>query len=213
MDIEGGLDQIIENLKNGVYAVEYDLQLDIQDLIASAYDGHFSYKPDMFGVFAFGVRGALYSVSLDGSSLPEIYFSNDTHYLTGNNSMRSMVSPVVQINGQDVEAYLNQLALQRQYQDPDANYNALLTSGLKVARGIGLFNAPDMYPGAETTFSYRNGTSHTVKTLSSSVANLTAVVDGKSFYEIFCTNYCHSASYAIYGQPTATIAVEYASSC
>lgn len=47
VNIEAGLQKIGSDLKSGKYSNEYDIQNDIYSLVASAYDGHFNYIPDI----------------------------------------------------------------------------------------------------------------------------------------------------------------------
>ena len=47
-DIEGTLDSIQAIARGGGYESEYDFQLALFQLIASAHDGHFSFRGDVF---------------------------------------------------------------------------------------------------------------------------------------------------------------------
>lgn len=71
-DILGGLTTLEDRLGSDFYDNEYDFQLDIARLFASAYDGHLVYIPDIVGVFGFQrardgfpynlISGFLYSI-------------------------------------------------------------------------------------------------------------------------------------------------------
>jgi hypothetical protein len=70
----GGLDKIAQKAASGQYHGEYDFELDIYNLITSAGDGHLAYLPFLIGNFAYMREVSLVSLSLDGVSLPKVYF-------------------------------------------------------------------------------------------------------------------------------------------
>lgn len=74
-DIEGGLDNITATVEAGGFASEYDFQLSIFQLIASAHDGHFAFRPDIFKAFGFRntLASDIISVSKDGKEVPKLY--------------------------------------------------------------------------------------------------------------------------------------------
>ena len=74
-DILGGLDNISSNAETGKYKSEYEFQGAIIELWASAHDGHFSYRPDLFKAFGFrnNLTIDLVSVSEDGVAFPKLY--------------------------------------------------------------------------------------------------------------------------------------------
>jgi hypothetical protein len=55
-DIEGGLDDLSTAAAAGGFASEYDFQLGIITLFATAHDGHFGYQPDVFKAFGFKIH-------------------------------------------------------------------------------------------------------------------------------------------------------------
>jgi hypothetical protein len=211
VDIVGGLDAIQSNLQGGTYTTEYDFQLDIYKLIASAYDGHFAYTPDILGVFFFlrlfteslaGGTPALYqiiSVSTDGVSLPNVYSALDALTLAGQGGGYTP-SPITQINGEDVEDWLNTYAATNgggRQQDPDSNYNLLFpsASGDSVPSLVGqlgnAFAQTRTYQGSDTVLTFDNGTERHVITVAGVSADLQStfarsVRDGPSFFDAFC---------------------------
>ena len=74
-DIEGGLDSISEKATSGGFGSEYAFQLAILKLIASAHDGHFAYRGDVFKAFVFrnSLVADIVSVSRDGKEVPKLY--------------------------------------------------------------------------------------------------------------------------------------------
>lgn len=74
-DIEGGLDEIGKKAESGGFKSEYEFQLSIFQLIASAHDGHFAFRGDVFKGFSFRNKLAsdIVSVSRDGLEVPKLY--------------------------------------------------------------------------------------------------------------------------------------------
>ena len=74
-DIEGGLDTLSATAAAGGFASEYDFQLGIITLFATAHDGHFGYRPDVFKAFGFRntLASDIVSVSQDGKAVPKLY--------------------------------------------------------------------------------------------------------------------------------------------
>ncbi|KAF2163719.1 hypothetical protein M409DRAFT_57214 [Zasmidium cellare ATCC 36951] len=186
VDVFGAYDQIAKKLENNEYKGEYDFQFDLLDTINSAHDGHFWYFADITQIFSF-VRQPLYSVSKDGISVPEVYLAADIIAFNSPNGTNSTTSPVARINGQDVEAFLNQnAAATGNNQDPDANYNTMFPEYVRGAKSVGVFASSSFYSGPVTTLTFRNGTSRIMQNYATTTANFTGVVDGKSFFEQFC---------------------------
>jgi hypothetical protein len=74
-DIEGGLDNLSTTAAAGGFASEYHFQLGIITLFATAHDGHFGYRPDVFKAFGFRntLASDIVSVSQDGKAVPKLY--------------------------------------------------------------------------------------------------------------------------------------------
>ena len=190
VDIVAGLQNISDSLESNAYTNEYDFQNDISRLIASAHDGHFVYSPDILNILYFIRSDPIYSVSKDGTSLPEIYIGlDDVRNMAYSNSSNYTVSPVTKINDEDVENWLNAQAAMFAQQDPDANYN-LLFPILNCASGYcgNLFTGiGDIYLGSDTIVTFRNGSTRHIDTYATSTADFTGVTDGPSFFKRFCT--------------------------
>ncbi|WPG99302.1 Hypothetical protein R9X50_00211500 [Acrodontium crateriforme] len=191
-DLLSGLDQISDLLNDDHYKNEYTFQLDIFRLLNSAFDGHLVFIADILRVFAWVRPISLYSLSSDGTSLPEIYQFDGGPQL--DTDIR-LSSPVTQVNGQDVESWLNQYAaLNAGHQDPDANYNALfpitpinslrLTADVDPSRGS--IGGSPLFQGNETVLSFQDGTQKTIANVATTSKDFDGVKDGQSFFEKFC---------------------------
>jgi hypothetical protein len=88
LDFWAEFDKIVSNVQYGAYnskydashqstrltdAGEYDFQTDITALTALARDGHFTFSGDATQLFIFKRRTPVVSVSMDGTTLPQIY--------------------------------------------------------------------------------------------------------------------------------------------
>jgi hypothetical protein len=104
VDVAGSLQAIISDIKNGRYTNEYAVQNDVFGVVASAYDFHFYVRPDIMRVFYWERAESLISVAKDPTSLPNVYGDKDKFALAGNSS-GYQPSPVVKINGVDVEQW------------------------------------------------------------------------------------------------------------
>lgn len=74
-DIPKGLAEIGNAAANGSFTSEYDFQLSILKVFASAHDGHFSFRGDVFKPFGFGnaLAADIVAVSRDGKEPPRLY--------------------------------------------------------------------------------------------------------------------------------------------
>ncbi|GAB7358219.1 hypothetical protein MBLNU230_g0371t1 [Neophaeotheca triangularis] len=224
VDLLQSLDDLADRLENDEYSNEYDFQLDIYRLFQSAHDGHLSYLPDIVGVFAFmrpddsespdfsittgdlNNTTALVSVSSEKlvtraqprrliTSLPEVYAQRDVAALLDPDSADYSPSAIEQINGDDVEAFLNAYALQNGLQsDLDSNYNSLFPSVPLQARGPqhGVFSYSRQYQGNVTQLSFENGTDLVIRNAAVLTAfwetqGLADIANGQDFFERFCT--------------------------
>ena len=179
VDLVGGLNNITRGLTAGMYRNEYDLELDIYNLIASANDGHLNYIPYLVGSFPYVRNATLVSVSLDGVQVPKIYFQCKTqptfddsvnkylpYYSIADilNLSNSTFTPsaIASINGQDVNQYMAQLMLKAGFQDLDAQYNSMFYNPATNANNLGgAFALSPVFSLHNDTTSYKfeNGTS------------------------------------------------------
>ena len=98
------------------------------------------------------------------------------------------------IDGENVYAFLEAIAQGNILQDRDAAYNILFYSPAFEASAPGWqgFFAGSgrqryIYPGANTTFSFENGTTIVYENTAVVTGNFAGVTDGESFYQKFCT--------------------------
>ncbi|KAE8142768.1 hypothetical protein BDV38DRAFT_234019 [Aspergillus pseudotamarii] len=184
VDLLGELDKIKENLSS--YDSEYDVQLAINKLTLRTGNFHFNYVPDILQVFYFQRVIPVTTVSEDGTSVPETYAVADLVQKDSDDSID--ISPIVKINGEDTQTYLNKIAAQEQYIDPDARFNSLMWRGSAAASmGSFVYTGLGIYEGATTNLTFKNDTTRVIKNFAEVRQNLTAVTSGKSFFEELCT--------------------------
>lgn len=73
VDLLGGIDTILDKVKGSGYSGQFELDLEISNLIKSAHDSHLVFQLCSQSVFNYVIDLPLVSVSTDGLSLPEIY--------------------------------------------------------------------------------------------------------------------------------------------
>ncbi|KAK0290485.1 hypothetical protein LTR35_002429 [Friedmanniomyces endolithicus] len=190
VDIMASLDAIQADVKAGIYTSEYDVQMDLYNLVVSAYDFHFVWIPDLVDVFKWRRRGALLSLSSDGLILPDVYDSLDVMALAASNSSDYRPSPIALINGVGVESWLNEFAAANPWDhDPDANYNSVVTNVplLSYVRGgiegRGAFASGSVYQGNDTLLTFANGTERHMYNYAKTSCDLSGVTDGASFFQ------------------------------
>ncbi|KAJ0114556.1 hypothetical protein J7T55_004800 [Diaporthe amygdali] len=197
-DIEGGLDAIGANATAGRFQSEYEFQTAMVELVASAHDGHFAIRPDMFKAFSFrnDLAADIVSVSVDGKQVPKLYnlgVLNGTASIGGTNqtsvnSTNGMPPAITKINGQDAAQLIEAQGLKFiNFQDPDSQWNsqfqqyAVPTARTALASSI-------FYQGDSLTLEYDNGQKVTQDSyaLIRPTADFTGVNTGEDFYQKFC---------------------------
>ncbi|KAF3003080.1 hypothetical protein E8E13_007703 [Curvularia kusanoi] len=172
VDIMGGLDKLASDIDAGKVANEYAFGWALYTLIQSAHDGHFSYVPDSVGgIFTWGRDVPLVSVSEDGEQLPSVFAFEDVLGLQYKN-ISYTPSAVAKIDNVDATEFLETLSQFGGLQDRDALYNNLFYEIAQVGlgeagSGTGMFTGGGrgrfVYPGANTTFTFANGTTRTIQ--------------------------------------------------
>lgn len=155
VDLIAGLNDIGSKVNDGTYTNEYDFENDIAALFIKAHDGHLAFNGMAYGgAFRWrrNVNIALISASRNGSELPKVWAIRDYNASQAGYEP----SPVTQIDGQNVQQFLEAEAQMNAYHDPDTRYNALFF--MASAENYGLFNSPRFYPGPTTSVTYENGT-------------------------------------------------------
>ncbi|KAF6826982.1 peptidase S41 family protein [Colletotrichum plurivorum] len=182
-DIEGGLDKIGERAVAGQYKSEYEFQLEIFQLFASAHDGHFAFRGDVFKGFSFrnNLASDIVSVSRDGIEVPKLYHLNA---LNANGSAPS----IIRINGKDAATLLSDLNLKFSgFQDPDSQWNSQFKF-YASNESAPLIAASLAFQGTKVTLTYDNGEEKSEDSFAiiRQGANFTGVSDGESYYNKFC---------------------------
>ncbi|KAF2455616.1 hypothetical protein BDY21DRAFT_68796 [Lineolata rhizophorae] len=180
VDILSGLNEIKQKISDGEYTNEFTFEAEVAQLLTSAHDGHFGFEGMAYaGVFRWrrDEEAALVSLSLDGS-VPKVYAWADIGEV-------QEPSPVVQINGQDVIAFLQEESEAVSLHDPDARWNDMFVSA--TADTFGAFTNSKDYPGPNTTLTFENGTTNSY--INSAIVLDPGfwgnVEDGESFYLTF----------------------------
>ncbi|KAK1593796.1 uncharacterized protein LY79DRAFT_579019 [Colletotrichum navitas] len=188
-DMFAALSKIKENVQKNVYPGEYAFQSDLyQKVFAPGHDGHFIFYPDLLtAVFEWTRERALVSISEDGSSLPVIKIYEEVI------STPKTASVVKLINGVDASKYLADTVNKAVWnRDANSAYNSMFfeMAGNATGVGKGSFNSNGrirfIYPGANTTITFANGTEATFENHARVKRDLTGIVDGPSFYAKFC---------------------------
>ncbi|KAH8664704.1 hypothetical protein BX600DRAFT_398784 [Xylariales sp. PMI_506] len=187
-DMFANLAAVKTKLENDTYANEYEFQADLYlTVFAPGHDGHFVFYPDaLTAAFGFIRQVPVVSISEDGSSLPVIKAYHDVV------SNPNKASELTHINGVEAATFIEDLMKTASYnQDLDAAYNTAFFSLASQALGFpGYFAASGrvnhVYHGAQTTFTFANGTELTLDNKANVIGNFTGVVDGESYYNQFC---------------------------
>lgn len=184
VDIIAGLDDIASKVNDGTYTNEYDFETDIAALFIKAHDGHLNFNGNAYGG-AFRWRRnlniALISASRDGSAAPQVWSILDFNASqTGYEP-----SPITQINGQDVQEFLQAEADMNAYHDPDTRYQALFF--MASAEAYGLFTSPRFYPGPTTSVTYENGTTNEYLNAAVILQRETwqSITSAQDFYDVY----------------------------
>lgn len=81
VDLLAGLDQIRQQIEEGVFQNQYAFEAHLQNLIYSAHDTHLRLVSGVLAAFSFAAPFGIVSVSEDGIQLPKVY-------VTGNHCVR-----------------------------------------------------------------------------------------------------------------------------
>lgn len=189
VQIHEALAKVRENLVNDKYKGEADFQLNLYETVfAPGHDGHYVYYPDaMAKLFSYARQRDIISVSEDGSSIPVIKILEDVR---ADGKSAKVVS---KINGEDAAKYVEKTAVKASWnQDVDSAYNGFFYQRSNEATsGHGFFAAGGrgrfLYEGANTTFTYADGSILSLENQAIITGNMKGVVDGPSFYKKFCT--------------------------
>jgi hypothetical protein len=138
--------------------------------------------------FDFNRQRSLVSISEDGTKLPCIKIYEDVM------ANPDTASVVTQINGVEASKYVEDTIYRATWnQDPDAAYNSMFFQKSFVAAGAGkgFFGSNGriryLFQGANTTFTFANGSSVTFENFARVKAPFTGVTDGETMYQKFCT--------------------------
>ena len=72
-DLMGGIDSILEKVNNNGYSSQFEMDLEVANLIKSAYDGHLIFQLCSQSIFNYEFDMPLVSISTNGLELPDVY--------------------------------------------------------------------------------------------------------------------------------------------
>jgi hypothetical protein len=168
--------------------------VDLEKVFKRAHDAHLSFLPDVvYKFFSWKRPMPLVCLSSDGIQEPSVFAYTDILAAAQNQSFQP--SPLVQIDGRETEGFLEELSQEIGYAtDRDALWNALFFDLSEVSVGkagvaTGLFvgnrEASGFYPGAETTYTFANGTTITRKNVATKDPEIyySNITSGEDMYE------------------------------
>ncbi|KAJ5813601.1 Interphotoreceptor retinol-binding [Penicillium pulvis] len=189
VDLLGGIDSILDNVNNETYSSQFEMDLDVSNLITSAHDGHLVFQLCSQSIFSFQIDLPLVSISSDGLSLPEVYTMSDAK--AQKDGLKD-VSPIESINGTAVAEYLGSYAFSQSLQDRDAQYNRVFPALARTftntptnQNGIWVTNSA-WTEGSELVVKYANGSSHTVQKTATPMERYFSYQNGTELYNINC---------------------------
>jgi hypothetical protein len=195
VDVEAGMDQIEENLRDGKWTKEYDFGFSLYTLLQSTHDGHFTYFPDsIFKIFTWGRPVPIVSVSEDGSKLPSIFVYSDILATTGNVTYQP--SAITKINGEEIMDWLEDFSQVGSLQDRDALWNNMFYELAQVSlgttgTGTGTFSGGGrgrvIYPGPITEFTFANGTTASYNNYARVLVDFAGITSGEDVYKKYFT--------------------------
>ncbi|KAJ5742737.1 uncharacterized protein N7511_011138 [Penicillium nucicola] len=188
-DIIARMDTILAKAKGNGFSSQFDMDLEVNNVIKSAHDGHLAFQLCSQSIFTYGLDLPLVSISTDGLALPQVYTLNDAKLLETNSKA---VSPLKSINGTDAAKFLESYASGQSLQDRDAQYNRVfpalarsVTNTPTDANGIWA-SIGDWTDGAELSLKFANGTEKTVQKTATPSERFFAYDDGTHLWNTEC---------------------------
>ncbi|KAH6692884.1 hypothetical protein BKA61DRAFT_684007 [Leptodontidium sp. MPI-SDFR-AT-0119] len=159
VDLLGGLDVIQTKIDIGAFENQYEFEATLQKLIYSAHDDHFDIAWGTLGVFSFGTRYRIVSVSEDGIELPQVYVASDIFQSQRDGGVWKP-SPIVTLDGQDVTEYLTRFAAENAIggRESHTDWQQLMSSPAQVIQGIPSVwgGGATFYPGEKLVIGFKN---------------------------------------------------------
>ena len=193
VDVLGDFDSIVSRLQSGGFINEYDFEFTLYELFQTTHDGHFRYLPSLVAaIFGFRRPLAMVSVSTDGKALPKPYVYADILFAL--NDTTFVPSAVAQIDGENAVTYLENWAQYGSLQDPDALFNNVMYELAQISlgttgSGAGTFSGGGrgayVYPGAETTLTFENGTTMSYENYARVLQDFVGINTGEDLYNTY----------------------------
>ncbi|KAF5846397.1 hypothetical protein GGP41_003794 [Bipolaris sorokiniana] len=161
VDILSGLTQIQNNITAQVYKNQYQFEVDVQNLLDRAHDGHMYLRGGIMAAFSFLAPYSITAASPDGASLPKLYITDD---LVKSRDEGWTPSAIATINSMDAVEYVTKLASINAVGgiEPNADWNQLFyTPALAIQGSGGIWDSGvRFYPGDEIELVMENGTDY-----------------------------------------------------
>ncbi|KAK8248198.1 peptidase S41 family protein-like protein [Phyllosticta capitalensis] len=217
-DVWAELDKLETKVRNDTYSGEYDFGWDLYTTFQRTHDGHFVYVPDSVGgVFTWGRPVSIVSISEDGKELPKPFVYTDILAASFPNSTYTP-SAISEIDGVAVDDYLESWSQFGSLQDRDALFNNVFYNLAQVQLGesgaaTGTFSGGGrgrwVYPGAYTTLTFVNGSTHTFENFAISLYSFRGVQNGSDVADkYFYFNEGQTASAMAKAQDEAKVQVD-----
>ncbi|KAF2636218.1 hypothetical protein P280DRAFT_473346 [Massarina eburnea CBS 473.64] len=195
VDVLQELTKIQQRIDSGFYTNQYAFEADFNLLTYAMHDGHVRLVAGTLAAFTFLAPFEIASVSVDGISLPKIYFTQD---ILDAQTENWTPSPIKTINGEDATEFLTKFAALNSwgYLEPHAEWNALMSSPVvDIQAGGTIWSAgATFYPGDNLTIHFENYTTGDDSTVwetiwiatYNEIANYTGpLTTGGDFYNYF----------------------------
>ncbi|EWC43727.1 hypothetical protein DRE_07387 [Drechslerella stenobrocha 248] len=184
LDLVAQINQLAHRVRAKEITKEYDFELKLRSIFASANDGHLTGAMGALFAIQFDSPFDIVSVSKDGISLPEIYRAG----INKDGRLEAVGPSIVEIDGLKVTDYLNKISFGGGLQSPDARYNNLFPG--KGLRGQvlnnGYFRHRRRYPGKDGfSVKFADGTTEDFQFIATIAGNFAKVTDAASFYNVF----------------------------
>ncbi|KAH7327405.1 hypothetical protein BKA65DRAFT_66958 [Rhexocercosporidium sp. MPI-PUGE-AT-0058] len=159
VDLLAGLEVIQTRIDTGAFENQYEFEATLQRLIYAAHDDHFDIAWGITGVFAFGTRYRIVSVSEDGIELPQVYVASDIFQSQQDGGVWKP-SPIVTLDGEDATKYLTRFAAENSIggRESHTDWQQLMSSPAQVIQGIPSVwgGGATFYPGEKLVIGFKN---------------------------------------------------------
>ncbi|TDZ29073.1 Peptidase S41 family protein ustP [Colletotrichum spinosum] len=161
-DLMRSLQDLKQNVTDGVFQNQYDFEATMQHLVYSVHDAHVYLRAGVLSAFSFASPVALVTASIDGKETPKVYLAEDILFRKNNltNGVTIDISPVSHVNGEPVVDFLTNFAALQSVGmlEPHADWNELMASPVQDVQGRNsiLVGSATFYPGHTLNFTFED---------------------------------------------------------